>query len=137
MPRGVEKILVIKLSALGDFVLALAAMKKIREAHRKAHITLLTKSPFEGPGQVLPILQRVDTGGRATSLSEWIALRRRLKQRGTAGSMIYIPRPNRAGYFTCCGPIRRPGQGSPSAALCRTPIRCATRCTPWSDRPTN
>ncbi len=30
MPRTVERVLVIKLSALGDFVLALAAMKKVR-----------------------------------------------------------------------------------------------------------
>ncbi len=79
MPRGVEKILVIKLSALGDFVLALAAMKKIREAHRKAHITLLTKSPFEALAKSCPYFNAVDTGGRAASLSEWIALRRRLK----------------------------------------------------------
>jgi ADP-heptose:LPS heptosyltransferase len=42
MSGQIRKVLVIKLSALGDFVLALAAMRKIREAHRKAHITLLT-----------------------------------------------------------------------------------------------
>jgi ADP-heptose:LPS heptosyltransferase len=48
MPRReIQRILVIKLSALGDFVLALAAMKKIRQAHPKAHITLLTTPPFE------------------------------------------------------------------------------------------
>lgn len=32
MSREIKKILVIKLSALGDFVLALAAMKKIRQS---------------------------------------------------------------------------------------------------------
>ncbi|MDO9248823.1 MAG: lipopolysaccharide heptosyltransferase family protein, partial [Phenylobacterium sp.] len=48
MAREIKKILVIKLSALGDFVLALAAMKKIREAHKRAHITLLTTPQFEG-----------------------------------------------------------------------------------------
>ena len=42
------KILVIKLGALGDFVLAMAAMRKIREAHPDDHITLLTTPPF-GP----------------------------------------------------------------------------------------
>ena len=41
-----EKILVIKLSALGDFILALGAMEAIRNHHKKAHITLLTTMPF-------------------------------------------------------------------------------------------
>ena len=41
-----ERILVIKLSALGDFVLALGAMAAVRKAHADAHITLLTTAPF-------------------------------------------------------------------------------------------
>lgn len=41
-----EKILVIKLSALGDFILALGAMEAIRRHHPRAHITLLTTRPF-------------------------------------------------------------------------------------------
>lgn len=40
------RILVIKLSALGDFILALGAMEAIRRHHRDAHITLLTTAPF-------------------------------------------------------------------------------------------
>jgi ADP-heptose:LPS heptosyltransferase len=43
---GLERILVIKLSALGDLVLALPFLKAIREAHPAAHITLLTTRPF-------------------------------------------------------------------------------------------
>ncbi|HSV04694.1 MAG TPA: glycosyltransferase family 9 protein [Phenylobacterium sp.] len=77
--RGVEKILVIKLSALGDFVLALAAMKKIREAHRKAHISLLTTPPFEGLGKASPYFNAVHTDGRPETFGQWMALRRRLK----------------------------------------------------------
>ena len=41
-----KKILVIKLSALGDFILALGAMEAIRKHHKDAHITLLTMRPF-------------------------------------------------------------------------------------------
>lgn len=41
-----EKILVIKLGALGDFMLALGAMQAIRQQHPGAHITLLTSRPF-------------------------------------------------------------------------------------------
>jgi ADP-heptose:LPS heptosyltransferase len=79
MTRHVDRILVIKLSALGDFVLALAAMKKIREAHPKAHVTLLTTPPFEALAKVCPYFNAVDTGGRPTAFSDWVELRRRLR----------------------------------------------------------
>lgn len=46
-PRaGRERILVIKLGALGDFVLAFGAFAAIRAHHRDARITLLTTAPF-------------------------------------------------------------------------------------------
>jgi ADP-heptose:LPS heptosyltransferase len=77
--RGVEKILVIKLSALGDFVLALAAMKKVREAHKKAHITLLTTPPFEAFAKACPYFNTVWTDGRPETFGQWTALRKKLK----------------------------------------------------------
>ena len=64
MAREIKKILVIKLSALGDFVLALAAMKKIRQAHKRAHITLLTTPPFESLAKACPYFNAVETDGR-------------------------------------------------------------------------
>jgi ADP-heptose:LPS heptosyltransferase len=79
MAREIKKILVIKLSALGDFVLALAAMKKIREAHKRAHITLLTTPPFEALAKACPYFNAVETDGRPQGLGEWLALRKRLK----------------------------------------------------------
>lgn len=82
MARAVERILVIKLSALGDFVLALAAMKKIRQVHAKAHITLLTTPPFEALAKICPYFNAVDTGGRPESFSDWLSLRRRIKAVG-------------------------------------------------------
>ena len=81
-PRKVEKILVIKLSALGDFVLALAAMKKIREAHRKAHITLLTTPPFVPLGKICPYFNAVESDGRPENFAQWMALRRRVRASG-------------------------------------------------------
>lgn len=42
-----QKILVIKLGALGDFIQALGPMKAIRKHHPDAHITLLTTKPFK------------------------------------------------------------------------------------------
>lgn len=82
--REVQKILVIKLSALGDFVLALAAMKQIRQAHAKAHITLLTTPPFEALARASPYFNAVHTDGRPQGLAQWLALRRRLRAVGYA-----------------------------------------------------
>ena len=79
MSRRIQRILVIKLSALGDFVLALAAMKKIREAHAKAHITLLTTPPFEALAKSSPYFNAVDIGGRPESLQDWLSLRQRIR----------------------------------------------------------
>lgn len=80
MAREIKKILVIKLSALGDFVLALAAMKKIREAHPKARITLLTTPPFEELSRSCPYFNEVETDGRPEGFSAWMALRGRIKR---------------------------------------------------------
>ena len=82
--REVQKILVIKLSALGDFVLALAAMKRIRQAHAKAHITLLTTPPFEALARASPYFNAVHTDGRPEGLAQWLALRQRLRAAGYA-----------------------------------------------------
>jgi ADP-heptose:LPS heptosyltransferase len=79
MSRRIERILVIKLSALGDFVLALAAMKRIRQAHAKAHITLLTTPPFEALAKACPYFNAVDIGGRPESFQDWMSLRKRIK----------------------------------------------------------
>jgi ADP-heptose:LPS heptosyltransferase len=85
MAKGkAEKILVIKLSALGDFVLALAAMKRIRQAHPKARIELLTTPPFEALAKASPYFNTVYTDGRPEGFAQWMALRRRLREAGYA-----------------------------------------------------
>jgi len=123
MPRPVDRILVIKLSALGDFVLALAAMKKIREAHPKAHITLLTTPPFEALAKSCPYFNAVDTGGRPEGFTQWMALRKRLKamnltrvydlQTSAQSNRIFqLLRPNPPAWsgiaFGCSLPHRNP-----------------------------
>ena len=40
-----KEVLIIKLSALGDFVLSLGAMRAVRDFHPSARITLLTTPP--------------------------------------------------------------------------------------------
>ena len=74
-----NRILVIKLSALGDFVLALAAMKKIRQSHPHAEITLLTTPVFESLANACPYFDHVETDGKPEGLAAWLGLRSRLK----------------------------------------------------------
>lgn len=59
-----ERILVIKLSALGDFIQATGPMKAIRKAHPDAHITLLTTAPYVGLGKATGWFDDVWSDGR-------------------------------------------------------------------------
>jgi ADP-heptose:LPS heptosyltransferase len=78
-PVSTDKILVIKLGALGDFVLALAAMKHIRHAHPKARITLLTTPPFEALAKASGYFSAVETDGRPEGLDGWLTMIGRLR----------------------------------------------------------
>ena len=78
--RDPHNILVIKLSALGDFVLAMAAMKRIREAHPDARITLLTTRPYEQLARHSPYFNEVWSDGRPEGAKEWLALIARLRR---------------------------------------------------------
>jgi ADP-heptose:LPS heptosyltransferase len=77
--KGQKKILVIKLSAVGDFVLAFPAFERIRAAHPGAHITLLTTPPFESLARSSPFFDRVEVDGRPTNPFAWLALVLRLR----------------------------------------------------------
>jgi ADP-heptose:LPS heptosyltransferase len=78
--KAVARVLVIKLSALGDFVLAFPAFERIRTAHRDARITLLTTPPFEGLARTSPFFDRVETDGRPRGLAAWLAVVTRLRR---------------------------------------------------------
>lgn len=75
-----DSILVIKLSALGDMVLALAAMQKIRAAHPGAHITLLTTPPYRKLMQKCPWIDEVQTDGRPADIRAFVGLMARLRR---------------------------------------------------------
>jgi ADP-heptose:LPS heptosyltransferase len=74
------RILVIKLSALGDIILAMAAFARIRAAHPDAHITLLTTPPYEDIARLSPWFDEVETDGRPRTLAGVFALIRRLRR---------------------------------------------------------
>lgn len=75
-----EKILVIKLSALGDFVQALGPMKAIREHHAGAEITLLTTPPYAGLAELSGWFDRIWDDGRPKGPLRALALLRRLRR---------------------------------------------------------
>ena len=72
--KPVAKVLVIKLSAVGDFVLAFPAFERIRKAHPDARITLLTTPPFGALALASPFFDRVETDGRPRGPGAWLAL---------------------------------------------------------------
>jgi len=77
--KAIRKVLVIKLSAVGDFVLALPAFERIREAHPEAKITLLTTPPFEALARSSPFFNTVEIDGRPENPAGWLALVARLR----------------------------------------------------------
>ncbi|MEO8927683.1 MAG: glycosyltransferase family 9 protein [Caulobacteraceae bacterium] len=77
--KPIGKVLVIKLSAVGDFVLAFPAFERIRAAHPTAKITLLTTPPFEALAASSPFFDKVEIDGRPRGPMAWLALVLRLR----------------------------------------------------------
>ena len=78
-----KHILVIRLGALGDFVLSFRAFAAIRAHHAGDRITLLTTPPYAELAQVSPWFDEVRTTGRPAwyDLKGQAALRRDLHPR--------------------------------------------------------
>ena len=81
-----ERILVIKLGALGDWVLATGPFAAIRAHHPAAEITLLTVPGFAGWGEACGWFDQVwlDERPRWTRPGAWLAMRRGLAAAGFA-----------------------------------------------------
>ncbi len=81
-PARARRILVIRLSAFGDFIQALGPFAAIRRHHHGDHITLLTTEPFAGLAQGLGYFDDVLVDDRPAPLAlhGWLKLRRRLRQ---------------------------------------------------------
>ncbi len=75
-----DRILVIKLGALGDFIQALGPMAAIRRAHVNARITLLTTKPYEEFARRCGYFDEIwlDEKPSALNLTGWLALRKKL-----------------------------------------------------------
>lgn len=79
-----DRILVIKLSALGDVLLAMASMAAIRAHHAHAHITLLTTPAFADIATRSCYFDAVEARPRAPfyDLPAWLGMRRFLNAGG-------------------------------------------------------
>jgi ADP-heptose:LPS heptosyltransferase len=77
-----RRILVIRLSALGDFVQSLGPFAAIRRRHAADHVGLLTTAPFADFAAGLGCFDEVliDRRPKPSALKEWWALRRHLRQ---------------------------------------------------------
>ena len=117
MPR--EQILVIKLSALGDFVQASGPMKAIRAAHPDAHITLLTTGPYVSMGEATGWFDAVWSGGRPawSALPAVWRLIRRLRKARFDRVYDLQTQSRTIRYFQLLWPRRPPWSGNaPGAA---------------------
>lgn len=83
-----EKILVIKLGALGDFVMAVGGMMKVRQLHPEAELTLMTASPFLTMAKQMGIFSHFIIDNRVSYFN--LRQQRRLFREIAAGSFDYI-----------------------------------------------
>ncbi len=95
-----EEILIIKLSALGDFILSLGACQAIRKHHPDARITLLTTPPYRPLAEASGLFDQVwcDSRPRVWQLSALLALRNKLR----AGQFLRVydlQRNSRSGFY--------------------------------------
>ncbi len=125
------RVLVIKLGALGDFVLAFGPFAAIRAAHPGAAITLLTTAPFAGLAQAAPWFDRVavDARPRPWDLPGLLRLRRSLRG---FGQVYDLQTSSRSGwYFRLAGRPRwsgiAPGCSHPHANAGRDAMHTVER----------
>ena len=95
-----RSVLVIKLGALGDFILALGPCAAIRRHHPDAHITLLTMAPFADFAAASGYFDEILIDERAPwwRPSEWLALGRQLR-RGQFDCVYDLQTSDRSGWY--------------------------------------
>jgi ADP-heptose:LPS heptosyltransferase len=117
-----RKILVIKLSALGDFIQALGPAAAIRGHHVGDEITLLTTDAFAELARQSGLFDKVVIDGRPTVLdvSGWLALRRAL--RGGHFDRVYdLQTSDRSSFYAWLFLPARPPEWSGIAWHCSHP----------------
>ncbi|MBC05017.1 glycosyltransferase family 9 protein [Thalassospira sp.] len=95
-----ERILVIKLSALGDVVLAMGPFAAIRAAHPDAHITVLTTRPYVDLMKASGFFDSIaiDRRPKLSNVREVLALRRFLRN-GNFDRVYDLQTSDRSGFY--------------------------------------
>jgi ADP-heptose:LPS heptosyltransferase len=106
-PPRPRRILVIRLSAFGDFIQSLGPFAAIRRHHAGDRITLLTTRPFAVFSEQLGLFDAVEVDDRPPPLAilGWLALRRRLR-RGRFDRVYDLQTAQRSSAYTW---LLRPG----------------------------
>ncbi len=109
-PTGPQRILVIKLGALGDVLVALGPMQAIRHHHPGAEITALTTAPYAELLRRSGLVDRVWIDGRPRWWQWGTILKLRRRLIGAAFQRVYDLQTNdrTAFYFRLFDPQRRP-----------------------------
>ena len=117
-----RKILVIKLSALGDFVQALGPAAAIRRHHADDEITLLTTDAFAELARQSDLFDRVAIDGRPRLLDApgWLALRRALRS-GRFDRVYDLQTSDRSSFYAWLFLPTRPPEWSGIAWHCSHP----------------
>jgi ADP-heptose:LPS heptosyltransferase len=95
-----QRILVIKLGALGDFIQASGPFAAIRAYHADAHITLLTTTPFVDFAKSSPWFDEVwiDTRPKLKQVMKWLALGHRFRA-GRFARVYDLQTSDRSGFY--------------------------------------
>jgi len=116
-----ERILIIKHSALGDFILAHGAFRAIRDHHAHAHLTLLTTAPYADLARQSGLFDAIEVDPKPGALQwgAWMTLRRFIT--GSGFTRIYdLQHSDRThAYFRFFG--RRPPEWSGIVRGCSHP----------------
>ena len=118
-----ERILVIKLGALGDFVQAMGPAAAIRAHHEGAEITLLTTAPFVELARAAPYFDHIWVDERPGLFDPAALWRLRKRLREAHFTRVYDLQTARrtSWYFQLMGPGKRPPWSGIAAERYRRP----------------
>ncbi len=88
-PPPANRILIIKLGALGDFLQAIGPMQAIRKAYPKAEVTLLTTAPFRKLAEASGLFDKIVMDDRPALLNLPGVLDLRAKLRATRADLVF------------------------------------------------
>ena len=117
-----KRVLVIKLSSLGDFVLALGAARIVRQTHPSARITLLTTPPYKAFAEKCPYFDVIETDGRPDGIRATRELLGRIRKEKYDIVYDFQTSGRTANYFKALKlPGRKPPLWSGHAENCAFP----------------